>query len=233
MILSIVVPLYNEQLIIKKNIEKIYNYFSNKFEFEIIAVNDGSIDNSLELIKNMNLKNLIIINNPYNLGKGNAIKKGVLNSKGKIVLITDTDLSASIDQFIILYNKHLEGYDIVIGSRNTKDAKILKKQSIQRIIAGKVFSFCIKKILKLDFKDTQCGFKLFNGLAIRKLMSHSVINRSCVDVEILFLAKKFNLKVYEAGIIWKNDTVSSVRLFRDSINMFIDLLKIKFNNYTL
>ena len=231
--LSIVVPLYNEQSIIKKNIEKIYNYFTDKFDFEIIVVNDGSIDNSFEIIKNMNLKNLIIINNPYNLGKGNAIKKGVLNSKGKIVLITDADLSASIDQFITLYNKHLEGYDIVIGSRSTKDAKILKKQNVQRIVAGKIFNFCVKNILKLDFKDTQCGFKLFNGLALRKLMSHSVINKFCIDVEILFLAKKFNLKVYETGIIWKNDRVSSVCLFRDSINMFIDLLKIKFNNYKL
>ena len=139
--LSIVVPLYNEQSIIKKNIEKIYNYFTDKFDFEIIVVNDGSIDNSFEIIKNMNLKNLIKINNPNNLGKGNAIKKGVLNSKGKIVLITDIDLSASIDQFITLYNKHLEGYDIVIGSRSTKDAKILKKQSIQRIFAGQIFNF--------------------------------------------------------------------------------------------
>ena len=132
-----------------------------------------------------------------------------------------------------MYDKHLESYDIVIGSRSTKDAKILKKQSAQRIIAGQIFNFCVKNILKLNFKDTQCGFKLFNGLAIRKLMSHSVINRFCVDVEILFLAKKFNLKVYEIGIIWENDKVSSVRLFRDSINMFVDLLRIKFNNYKL
>ena len=233
MILSIVVPIYNEQLIIKNNIEKIYNYFSDKFDFEIIIVNDGSIDDSLEIIKNMNVKNLNIINNPYNLGKGNALKKGILNSKGEIVLVTDIDLSTSIDQFITLHNKLSEGYDIVIGSRSTKEAKILRRKSIQRIIAGEIFNFCVKNILNLSFNDTQCGFKLFNGLAIRELISHSFINRFCIDVEILFLAKKFNLKVNEIGIKWEHDMISSVRLFRDSINMFIDLLRIKFNNYKL
>ena len=229
--LSIVVPLYNEQLIIKNNIEKIYNYFSNKFDFEIIVINDGSTDNSQEIISNINIENLIVINNPHNLGKGHAIKKGILNSKGDIVLITDIDLSASIDQFITLYNKMLKGYDMVIGSRSTKDSKILIRQSVQRIIAGKIFNFCVKNILQLDFKDTQCGFKLFNGLIIRKLMLLSIINKFCIDVEILYLAKKFKFKVSEKGIKWKNNNNSSVRLFRDSINMFIDLLRIKFNNY--
>ena len=231
--LSIVIPLYNEQLIIKKNLEKIYNHFSDKLDFEIIVVNDGSIDNSLNIIKNIKFKNINIIDIQNNLGKGNAIKQGILSSHGKIVLITDADLSTSIDQYATLYNKYLEGFDIVIGSRSTEDAKISKKQNILRICAGKIFNLCVKNILKLDFKDTQCGFKLFNGKNIRKVMSQSIIKRFCIDVEILYLAKKFKLKVYEVGINWENNTDSSVHLLRDSINMFIDLLRIKFNNYKI
>ena len=233
MILSIVVPLYNEELIIKKNLEKIYNYFLDKFIFEIIVVNDGSIDDSLNIVEKMNLKNITIINNQYNCGKGNAIKSGVLISRGDVVLITDADLSASIDQFITLYNKYLEGFDIVIASRSKKDSKVLQRQSIQRVIAGKLFNFFIKNILNLNFKDTQCGFKLFNGIAIRKLIKYSIINRFCIDVEILYLGKKLDLMIHEIGIQWKDDGISTVRLFRDSINMFFDLLRIKFNNYKL
>ena len=150
-----------------------------------------------------------------------------------MVLITDADLSASIDQFITLYNKYFKEFHIVIGSRSTINSKILKRQSIPRIIAGKIFNLCIKNILRLNFKDTQCGFKLFSGSAIRKIMEHSIVNGFCIDVEILYLAKKLNFKVNETGIKWANDKTSSVNLFKDSINMFIDLLRIKFNNYKI
>ena len=102
--LSIVIPIYNEELIIKKNIEKIHNYFFKKFKFEIIIVNDGSKDNSMKIIKNLNINNINIININRNSGKGNAIKRGILESNGKLVLITDADLSASIDQYDTLYN---------------------------------------------------------------------------------------------------------------------------------
>ena len=231
--LSIVIPIYNEGLIIKKNIEKIHNYFFKKFKFEIIIVNDGSKDNSMKIIKNLNINNINIININRNSGKGNAIKRGILESNGKLVLITDADLSASIDQYDTLYNKYKEGNDIVIGSRSTKNSKIIIKQSVNRIIAGKIFNLLVKNILNLKFEDTQCGFKLFNGLAIRKLISHSIINRFCIDVEILFLAKKKNHKIYEVGINWKNDKLSSVNLFKDSIIMFFDLLRIKFKKYKL
>ena len=94
--------------------------------------------------KKWNLKNITIINNQYNCGKGNAIKSGVLISRGDVVLITDADLSASIDQFTTLYNKYLDGFDIVIASRSKKDSKVLQRQSIQRVIAGKLFNFFIK-----------------------------------------------------------------------------------------
>ena len=91
-------------------------------------------------------ENLIKINNPYNFGKGNAIKKGVLNTKGMIVLITDTDLSVSIDQFNTLYNKHLEGYDIVIGSRFLDDAE--KKIPKYRKLGIKIITNVTNSTLK-------------------------------------------------------------------------------------
>ena len=229
--LSIVIPLYNERQIIKININKIYNYFINKFNFEILVVNDGSNDDSMEILKNIKIKNLKIINIKKNLGKGNAIKNGVLNSKGDIVLITDADLSAPINQFDNLYQHYLKGYDIVIGSRSVKNSIITKRQNLIRVLAGKIFNYCVKYILGLNFQDTQCGFKLFHGNHIRELIKHTIIKGFSIDVEILFLAKKIKLIIKETGVEWANDKISSVNIFRDSIRMFIDLINIKFNNY--
>ena len=228
MYLSIIIPTFNENKIIEKNLNKIINYFSKKIPFEVILINDGSTDNTKEIINNFKFSNLVVLNNPINLGKGAALKLGFKKSKGDMVLIVDADLSTSIEQFDILYKKYLEGYNIVIGSRSTKDANVLVKQGILRILAGKIFNLLIKLILGINFKDTQCGFKLFDGIKARKIMHHSTINKFCIDVEILFLAKKFNLKVYEIGITWKDDKESSVNLIRDSFNMFLDLIRIRF-----
>lgn len=231
MFLSIIIPTFNESKVIEKNLNKIINYFNDKIDFEIIVVDDGSTDNTLEIINKLNTKKLIVLNNTSNLGKGSALKIGIEKSKGDLILITDADLSTSIDQFEKLNKKFKEGYDFVIGSRSTNDAKVLIKQGYVRIAAGKTFNLLIKLILKIDFKDTQCGFKLINGLKGRKIIEHSIINKFCIDVEILYLAKKFDLKIYEIGINWINNKDSSVNLIKDSFNMFLDLIKIRFNNY--
>ena len=231
MFLSIIIPTFNESKVIEKNLNKIISYFSEKIDFEIIVVDDGSTDNTLEIISKLNKKKLIVLNNTSNLGKGAALKIGIEKSKGDLILITDADLSTSIDQFEKLNNKFREGYDIVIGSRSTKDAKVLIKQGYLRIAAGKTFNLLIKLILQINFKDTQCGFKLINGMKGREIIKHSIIKKFCIDVEILYLAKKFDLKTYEIGINWINNKDSSVNLIKDSFNMFSDLIKIKINNY--
>ena len=233
MFLSIVIPTYNEQLIIKSNISEIYNFFSNKFDFEIIIVNDGSTDNTSNIVKTIDLNNLKLINLDKNYGKGKAIKMGVKAAKGKYILLTDADLSAPINEYEKLFNQFIQDVKIVIGSRSTKGAKIKYKQPLSRIFSGKIFNFIVTKYLGLNYKDTQCGFKLFEGKTIKDILKNCTINRFCIDVEILFIAKKLNIKVTEIGIKWSNFYPSSVKIFSDSLNMFFNILKIKYNNYNI
>ena len=165
------------------------------------------------------------------MGKGYSITKGIIKSKGSLILITDADLSAPIDEFLKLKQYIGPKYNFVIGSRGKKDSKIRIKQNIIRIIMGETFNLFVRKILKLDYKDTQCGFKLFQGDKVRDIINSCRVNGFCIDVEILFLAKKYNISVYEKGITWNNDSRSSVNLISDPLSMFIDLIKIRFRKY--
>ena len=233
MFLSIVIPAYNEGKVIKKSVELINRYFINKFSFEIIVINDGSKDDTNSILHQLKIKNLSIYNNLRNRGKGASIRKGVKKSKGKIVLVADADLSAPINQFEKLYDELKKGYEIVIGSRSTKDAEVIIAQPLKRVITGKVYNLLVIFFLGLNYKDTQCGFKLFDGEIIRNIIEVCKINNFSIDVEILFLAKSFNLKVFEKGIVWKNNTFSKVSLIKDPLIMFLDLFRIRFSIYNI
>ena len=229
--LSIIVPIYNENSILCENISKIHECFDKKFNFEIIVVDDGSIESPNFLLSKLNYSNLKIINNQKNFGKGYSIIQGIRNSNGYLVLITDADLSSPINEYFKLEKKIKDGYDFVIGSRAKNDSEVIIKQNILRIIMGEIFNICVRLILGLKYNDTQCGLKLFNGEKIKYISTLCKINRFCIDAEILFLAKKFKYNVFEKGIIWINDKRSSVNLFYDPLIMFIDLFRIRLRNY--
>lgn len=229
--LSIIVPIYNEVNILQKNLTNIYECFNDKYDFEIIVVNDGSTDDSKKILDNLKLPNLYVINNIKNFGKGYSLVKGISKSIGDIVLITDSDLSTPINEYFKLQERLKDNVDIIIGSRAMHDSNVKIKQNFIRILMGEIFNFFVRYILNLKYKDTQCGFKIFKGKVIRKIVKISRIMGFCIDVEILFLAKKFNLKVLEIGVVWSNDSTSTVNLFYDPIKMFFDLFKIRFKKY--
>jgi len=231
MYISIVIPIFNEEASLEKNLYKIYNFFKNKKNFEIIVINDGSNDKSLDILSNLTISNLIILNNKKNIGKGASIRKGVAKSTGELLLITDADLSAPIEEFNKLIKYYDLGYEVIVGSRSTKDANLIIKQGIIRIMSGKIFNKLVNLILNLNYRDTQCGFKLFSNDKLKKIMKISVVDRFAIDAEILYLAQRLKLKTYEKGIVWKDNSNSSVKLISDSFNMFYDLLKIRLTNY--
>jgi len=222
---------YNEANIIQDNLKKICNFFEDSFQYEIIIVDDCSSDNSLAKIKSMSLGNLKIFSNDKNKGKGYSIIRGIENSKGDIILTTDADLSADIDEFnkLLLFIK--KGYSIVIGSRSKKNSKINIKQNFNRIFLGKVFNLLVRLILGLNYKDTQCGFKLYKSNKLKSIIKLCKIDRFCSDVEILYLAKLKKISVIEEGIIWNDNENTSVKLLTDPLNMFYDLLRIRFTRY--
>ena len=229
--ISIIIPIYNEGNIIQENLIKIYNFFDNKFKFEIIVVDDCSTDNSLIKLHSMNLENLKIISNKKNEGKGYSINKGIMNSKGNMILTTDADLSAEIEEFNKLFVFLKKGYSIVIGSRSKKNSIININQSFYRVFQGKIFNLLVRLLFGLNYKDTQCGFKLYDSNKIKSIIKLCKVNRFCADVEILYLAKLNKISVIEEGIVWNDNVCSSVKLLTDPINMIYDLFKIKFTKY--
>ena len=233
MYISIIIPIYNENDILEKNILNIFNYFQNKSDFEIIVIDDGSTDNSIKTLNSLKLNNLIILRNNQNMGKGYSIIKGVLESKGDLILQTDADLSAPIMEFEKLFIKYKNGFDFVIGSRSKANSKVNTKQNFFRIILGKFFNILTYLILNLNYNDTQCGFKIYNSTKLKNVIKSCKVKKFCIDVEILYLAKLKKYKVMEEGIIWNDKKNSKVNLIKDPLNMFIDLVKIKFNKYKL
>ena len=223
--LSIVVPCYNESKDIAKNSEIIKNYLESiKQDYELILVNDGSKDNTKEVIEA--IPGVKALSYEPNRGKGGAVKYGIENATGDYVLFMDADLSTdleAIDKFI----KLAPNYDMVIGSRHAKDSVIKKKQPALRVFIG----WCCRKLVNMKFhfkyKDTQCGFKAMRTDIAKKIVSKQVVNNFAFDVEYLYIAKLNNLSIYEMGVIWADDRGSTVSPLKSSIKFFKDLSFIK------
>ena len=223
--LSIVVPCYNESKDIAKNSEIIKNYLESiKQDYELILVNDGSKDNTKEVIEA--IPGVKALSYEPNRGKGGAVKYGVENATGDYVLFMDADLSTdleAIDRFI----KIAPNYDMVIGSRHAKDSVIKKKQPALRVFIG----WCCRQLVNMKFhfkfKDTQCGFKAMRTDVAKKIVEKQVVTNFAFDVEYLYIAKLNNLSIYEMGVIWSDDRGSTVSPLKSSIKFFKDLSFIK------
>jgi dolichyl-phosphate beta-glucosyltransferase len=229
--ISIVVAAYNEEKRIRKSLLRVKEYLTGQdMDYEIIVVDDGSTDRTSKVLKesNSDIPHLKIISYKENKGKGYALRKGVLASKGEIVLLTDADLSTPIEELSrllpLIYDNEC---DIAIGSRALALSEIIKKQPWWRQSMGKLFNKIVKILVLDDFSDTQCGFKIFSGDVARDLFREARIDRFAYDVEILALAKKKGYRISEAPIKWINSPESKVNPIRDSFQMFFDLLRIR------
>lgn len=228
--ISIVIPAYNEEQRIKQSIYKILNYFKIRdYDYEIILVDDGSIDNTIKVVEGFHNHKIKILKNQKNLGKGAAAKKGVLAAQKEWILITDADLSAPIselDKFLKYQN-----YEVLIGSRGLNNSRILVHQPLYRKLGGKFLNFFIQILVLPGIKDTQCGFKLFQLKAAQKIFNKQTLNSFSFDVEILFIAKKKNMKILELPIVWTNNSNTKVLPFHDGFRLLRDLVKIRLNDF--
>ena len=228
--LSIIVPVFNENGRIR-NASAISGYLNQQeFSSELIVVDDGSTDNTLNLLENTsNNSNRRIISYQPNRGKGRAIKVGMLAAKGKYRLFTDIDLSTPMEEFH-KFLPHLGGYDVIIGSRRIEGAHVLQHQSHLRETLGKGFTCLSNLTLKLTASDFTCGFKCFSRSAAEKIFPKMTIDRWGFDSEILYIAKKHGLSVKEIPVTWENDPLTKVRFPRDLIKSFLELLQVRLND---
>ncbi len=227
--ISIVIAAYNEEKRIGESLRKIADFFRRGGEFEVIVVDDGSTDGTSQLVRGFDkmFQRLEIVRYDENRGKGYALRRGVLASKGNIVLVTDADLSTPIEELDKLMPLVAGGEcEVAIGSRALARSEIIRKQPFWRQGMGKIFNKVVKLLVVDEFHDTQCGFKLFSGEVARELFGQARIDRFAYDVEILALAKKNNCRILEIPIRWLNSPESKVNPLVDSLQMLKDIFKI-------
>jgi glycosyltransferase involved in cell wall biosynthesis len=230
-VLSIVVPAFNEASRIGDSMGRIDAFMrQSPLSIELIIVDDGSIDNTAEVAGRAQVKGLRLVRNEKNHGKGYAVRQGVLAATGKFVLYTDADLSAPIEEVNKLLDVAIkEGADVVIGSRSIDRKYIEKHQSPLRELGGIVFNLMVRLFLGLRLHDTQCGFKLFDRRRSRNSFEKLTTFGFGFDPELLFLAKRDGLSIREVPVRWSHMEGSKINFFRDSIRMFSDLVRIRWN----
>jgi len=229
--LSIVIPAYNEAERLGPTLDRVLSFIvEHPREAEIVVVNDGSGDGTAEIVCDYAQKSsgiVRLVENPGNHGKGYSVRNGVLNSNGDIILFTDADLSAPIAEAEKLITAVGHGADIAIGSRWARSELQTHRQSLTRQAMGRVFNGLLRVLLRLDFKDTQCGFKAFRRQAARALFPLQRIERWGFDPEILFLARKMGFLVEEVPVRWGHDTRTRINPMMDGSRMLAEMVRIR------
>jgi len=247
--LSVVIPSYNEMANLQKGVlDKLEHYLSKqKYTWEAIIVDDGSDDGSIEFVETFIKDNphLSLIKNNHT-GKAGAVTKGVLKASGDIILFTDMDQATPIEEVenvLPYFEKDLpagrQGFDVVIGSRSSKR----KNAPLTRLVMARSMMILRTIIVGVSgISDTQCGFKAFRHDVAKKLFQKiSTINNGFseisgskvsagFDVELLYLAQKMKFKIKEVPISWLYVETRRVSPIKDSMDGFIDLIKIKLNS---
>jgi dolichyl-phosphate beta-glucosyltransferase len=229
---SIVVPAYNESARLGASLEKILSYIAQQgwsAEVEVIVVNDGSTDNTAEIVRHLAKTNpaLRLVENPGNRGKGYSVRNGMLQARGQVVIFSDADLSSPIEEVPKLLQALEGGADIAIGSRWLQAELQTQRQPLHRQLFGRVFNLLLRITLGLQFKDTQCGFKAFQRTAVQKIFPLQRIERWGFDPEILFLARKFGFKVQEVPVAWAHSGGTRIHPLTDGSRMFWEMLRIR------
>lgn len=229
--LSIVIPCFNEQSRLPASLASVTAYMEETGrEFEIILVDDGSSDGTAAVIRESeqvhdSVRGVIL---PCNRGKGRALAEGVRQSRGVLVLTSDADFSAPIDELPKLEEAISGGADVAAGSRAKRGAREVD-QPVHRRIMGKAFNLLVQALVLPGVWDTQCGFKLFRGDVAREVFGRLRTDGFAYDVEVLYRARQSGYAVREVPVRWINSPTSRVQTFRHSTQMLRDLLRIRFS----
>lgn len=229
--LSIIVPSYNEELRLPPSLAAIADYIQKSGRTtEVLVIDDGSKDRTAAVAEAFRdrIPMLRVVPNGENRGKGYSVRHGMMEAQGEIVLFTDADLSAPIEEADKLLAA-LVKCDVAIGSRALDRSLIAVHESGFREFAGIVFNKIVRFVLWLPFVDTQCGFKAFRREKCKIIFEQQRIERFGFDPELLFLARVHGLKAVEIPVRWAHSPATKVNMLRDSIQMFLDVFTIRWN----
>ena len=232
---SIVIPAYNESSRILPTLEKVAAYVSLQgWDAEIVVVNDGSRDNTADVVREFGARHPIVrlVENPGNRGKGYAVRNGMRHATGDVLIMTDADLSSPIEEATRLLDALDAGADVAFGSRWLQAHMQTERQPLYRQFFGRMFNFTVRLLLGGSIRDTQCGFKAFTREAADAIFPRMRIDRWGFDPEILYLAVKSRLRIVEVPVHWAHDENTKISYFRDGIRMLGELFKIRWYGLT-
>lgn len=232
---SIVIPAYNEGTRLRPTLERVLAYLGGQpWSSEIIVVNDGSRDNTAEVVREFAKKDsrIRLVENPGNRGKGYSVRNGMLRARGEVVVFSDADLSSPIEELPKLLAALDAGADVAIGSRWLRAELQSQRQSLHRQLFGRIFNLLQHGLLGLNFKDTQCGFKALTRSAAQTILPLQKIDRWGFDPEVLFLARKFGFRVEEVAVRWGHNGDTRINPLADGAKMFGELLRVRWNELT-
>lgn len=233
--LSVVIPAFNEQQRIGASLREVCAWLKGReHSWEIVVVDDGSSDGTAQAVRELipAEPSLRLLELSPNRGKGFAVRAGVLAARGEIILFSDADLSAPIEELDRLLAPLQNGFALAFGSRALKREWITVRQSARRELAGKCFNLALRLITGLNYSDTQCGFKAYRREAAQRIFPLQRIAGFGFDPEILFLARKLGFPAVEVPVHWAHREGSKVRVLRDGMRMVLDLARIRWNDLT-
>jgi len=226
--ISIIIPAYNEEERLPATLVKIRDYFqASRWDFaEIVVVDDGSRDATVEVARKAGAR---VLENPGNRGKGYAVKHGMLEAKGEWALYSDADLSSPIGELEKLWDAAARaGAKAAIGSRAVDRSLVGVHQPRARELMGRLFNVIMRIVTGLPFRDTQCGFKLFEARAAKEIFSRQRLDGFGFDVEVLFIARKLGCKSIEVPVRWDNVEGTKVSLLLGG-KAYLDLFRVRWN----
>jgi glycosyltransferase involved in cell wall biosynthesis len=231
--LSIVIPAYNESARIEATLASVMECVETRhWDAEILVVDDGSTDNTAAIVQKWMARNphLHLVKNPGNRGKGYSVRNGLLQAAGNIVMFTDADLSAPIEEAELLIEAIDAGADVAIGSRWLDKQKQTVHQPLYRRFFGRCFNWVTRKVIGLPFRDTQCGFKAFRRDTAQTIFRLQTIERWGFDPEILFIARKLKYTIVEVPVTWGHDERSRISYLKDGMKMLEEMGQIRTNS---
>jgi glycosyltransferase involved in cell wall biosynthesis len=231
---SIVIPAYNESVRIPATLELVVDCIrARKWDAEVIVVNDGSTDATAEVVRTFaqSAPEVRLLENPGNRGKGYSVRAGMLHAQGNVVLFTDSDLSAPIEEAERLFAAIAGGADIAIGSRWLERGRQIQSQPLYRQFFGRCFNAVTRSVMGLRFADTQCGFKAFTRAAAQTVFRLQTIERWGFDPEILFIAIKRGYWIIEVPVSWSHDERSRLSYLKDGMKMLQEIAIIRWNAF--
>ena len=228
--LSIIIPAYNEESRLPRTLEQILVFLNKQnYSFEVIVVENGSSDLTFEVAKEYAQTHASVnVLKEEQRGKGNAVRRGMLEAKGEYRFICDADLSMPIEEVAKFLPPQLTNFDIAIGSREAPGAVRYNEPSY-RHFGGRAINLLIRLFILSGFQDTQCGFKCFRAEVAEDLFRQQTLTGWSFDIEILYLARRKNLRIVEIPIDWYFYADSKVNAVRDALKMISDIFRIHLN----